>query len=119
MNESQFSLNEMTWDGALYAANREHHRRFDDWFLAPLPLTGHERVLDVGCGSGELTARLAAAVPDGLVVGLEPQPSMLVEARAVALPNQVFVAGPAQQVAEVAAPHGPYDVIVSRARMGP
>lgn len=115
MNEKQISLNEITWDGALYAANREHHRRFDDWFLAPLPLAGDERVLDVGCGSGELTARLAAAVPDGLVVGLEPQSSMLAEARAVALPNQVFVAGPAQRVAELAAPYGPFDVIVSRA----
>jgi SAM-dependent methyltransferase len=108
-------VNEITWDGALYAANSAHHRRFDDWFFASLPLAGDERVLDVGCGSGELTAELAARVPAGRVVGLEPQPSMLALARRVARPNQGFVAGPAQRVAELTAADAPFDVVISRA----
>jgi ubiquinone/menaquinone biosynthesis C-methylase UbiE len=49
-----------TWDGALYAANTDHHRRYDDRFLSTLPLRPTDRVLDLGCGSGDLTATVAA-----------------------------------------------------------
>jgi trans-aconitate methyltransferase len=108
------------WDGALYAANTEHHRRYDDGFLATLPLRPGDRVLDVGCGAGDFTAKIAALVPDGSVVGLEPQPSLLDEARTRAQPNQRFVQAPAQQLAAATAEEreragAPFDVVMSRA----
>ncbi len=40
-------------------------------------------VLDVGCGPGTITAGLAARVPDGHVVGLDSEPTVLEEARAL------------------------------------
>lgn len=45
--------------------------------LERLPLEGHERVLDVGCGTGRLTADIAARVPSGRVVGIDRSPAML------------------------------------------
>jgi trans-aconitate 2-methyltransferase len=101
------------WDGALYAANTGHHRRFDADFLATLPLRPHDRVLDIGCGAGDFTATVAALVPDGEVVGLEPQPSLVAEAEARAGANQSFVAAPAQHIGSVLAP-GSFDVAYSR-----
>ena len=100
------------WDGAGYAANTSHHRRYDEDFLRSTPLRPDARVLDLGCGPGDFTVRLAERVPAGHVVGLDPQPSMLELARAVARPNQSFVLGTAQRLGELT---GPFDAIVSRA----
>ncbi|CAN5502605.1 class I SAM-dependent methyltransferase [soil metagenome] len=116
------------WIGADYAANTAHHRVFDDRFLAPLQLRGDERILDLGCGSGDFTAKVADLVPDGVVVGLDPSASLLAEARSIARPNQRFILGPAQELtALLAASAGtdnpqatavaPFDVIISRAAM--
>ena len=104
------------WDGASYAANTAHHRAHDDRFLAPLALRGDEDIVDVGCGSGDLTAKIAALVPDGHVLGLDAQPSMLDEARVVARPNQSFVLAAAQDLASAAAPESA-DVVLSRATL--
>ncbi len=45
--------------------------------LERLPLTGDEVVLDAGCGSGRVTARLADRVPRGRVYGVDAAPSMV------------------------------------------
>jgi SAM-dependent methyltransferase len=103
------------WDGADYAANTAHHRRYDAWFLAGTPLAAGQRVLDLGCGSGDFTATVADLVgPGGHVVGLDAQPSMLDQARAVARPNQSFVEGPAQHLSDLLAGEAPFDVVLSR-----
>lgn len=105
------------WDGATYAANTGHHRDHDDAFLAPLPLRRTDRVLDVGCGSGDLTARIAAAVPDGHVVGLDASASMLAEAARAGGPNQSFVEGRAQDVAHLLPAPAAFDIVLTRAAL--
>jgi trans-aconitate methyltransferase len=103
------------WNGELYAANTDHHRRYDDEFLATLALQPGDLVLDVGCGSGDFTAKVAALVPNGHVVGLEPQPSMIAEAERRARPNQSFVLAPAQQLAQAVRHRAePFDLVMSR-----
>ena len=47
--------------------------------LRPAP---GERILDLGCGSGRLTERLASQMHDGVIVGLDLSPKMLAEAQA-------------------------------------
>ena len=42
-----------------------------------LAMAGTERVLDVGCGTGELLARIAAKYPAARLAGLDPVPEML------------------------------------------
>ncbi len=55
------------------------------------------RVLDVGCGPGTITADLAARVAPGVVVGIEPTPDPLEDARAhaaaVGVANVTFAVG--------------------------
>jgi trans-aconitate 2-methyltransferase len=105
------------WDGALYAQNTGHHRAHDEWFLDRCPLRSTDRVLDLGCGSGDFTATLAALVPDGHVVGLDAQPSMVAEAERGARPNQSFVVAPAQALAEVFPDDACFDAVITRAVM--
>ena len=105
------------WDGAGYAANTGHHRVFDEAFLRDTPLVSGDRVLDLGCGSGDFTAQLAALVGDqGSVVGVDAQESMLAEARAVAHPNQSFALVALQELGEVFGPahDASFDVVLSR-----
>jgi trans-aconitate 2-methyltransferase len=49
--------------------------------LDRLPLRGDELVLDVGCGSGLVTAKLAERVPAGRVVAIDMSVNMLATAR--------------------------------------
>jgi SAM-dependent methyltransferase len=49
--------------------------------LADMDLTGRERVLDVGCGTGELTRVLVEEVEDGEVVGVDADVDLLAVAR--------------------------------------
>ena len=45
--------------------------------IAQLKLRGDERILDVGCGDGKVTAEMARAVPHGSVVGVDASPQMI------------------------------------------
>ena len=104
------------WDAEAYDANRDHHRAYDDAFLATLPVRPAARLLDVGCGSGELTRTVARLVPDGHVVGLDGSASMIEGAAARAAPNQSFVLGPAQRLGDLLAGQR-FDGIYSRAAL--
>jgi ubiquinone/menaquinone biosynthesis C-methylase UbiE len=78
-----------------------------------------DRILDLGCGSGDFTRMVAALVPDGHVLGLDAQPSMIDEARACAGPNQSFVVAPVQALGEVfGSEHdGTFDAVMSRSAL--
>lgn len=45
--------------------------------LSLLHLKGTERVLDLGCGNGKITAEIAARVPEGSVVGVDASAQMI------------------------------------------
>jgi trans-aconitate 2-methyltransferase len=49
--------------------------------LGRLPLRGDELVLDIGCGSGLVTEKLAERVPSGRVIAIDLSMNMLVTAR--------------------------------------
>jgi trans-aconitate methyltransferase len=106
------------WDGAAYAANTGHHRVHDAWFLERFPVRPADRVLDLGCGAGDFTRIVAGLVPDGHVLGLDAQPSMVDEAARVAGPNQSFLVAPVQALDDVlgasAGRDGTFDVVMSR-----
>jgi trans-aconitate methyltransferase len=108
------SANRPRWNGALYAANTGHHRAQDNRFLSTLPVRPADRVLDLGCGAGDLTATVARLVPDGEVVGLDPQRSMLEMARGIAGANQTFVEGPVQELARLLPGDAEFDVVMSQ-----
>ncbi len=105
-----------TWDGRAYAGAASHHRAQDEWFLGRHRPAPDARVVDLGCGSGEFTARLAELVPSGSVVGVDPDPSMVEAAGRHAAPNLTFVTARAQDLDEVL-PAGSADLVVSRAAL--
>jgi trans-aconitate methyltransferase len=90
-----------SWDAALYAANTAHHRRHDDDFLGGLALPGGARVLDVGCGVGDFTTRLATLGPGVEVLGVDADPGMVATAARHASPSVRFAVCRAQQLDRV------------------
>jgi len=69
------------WNAETY--HRVSNPQFD-WgtvVLARLPLDGSECVLDVGCGTGRLTAHLLERVPRGRVIGIDQSSNMVRVAR--------------------------------------
>ena len=65
------------WNAAGYARISQLQKAMADEALALLMLAGGERVLDVGCGDGKITAEVAARVPRGSVVGVDPSREMI------------------------------------------
>lgn len=102
------------WSGSAYAQSSGHHRAADEWFLERHRPGPGDVVVDLGCGSGEFTARLAEMVPNGRVIGIEPDPSMLEAASRHAAPNLEFREATAERLDEVVA-ESSADLVVSRA----
>ncbi|MBV1850545.1 class I SAM-dependent methyltransferase [Catellatospora tritici] len=69
------------WDGAGYAHISGLQRAMATATLESVVVRGDERVLDVGCGDGYVTRRIAARVPDGSVLGVDASPRMIEVAR--------------------------------------
>jgi ubiquinone/menaquinone biosynthesis C-methylase UbiE len=86
-------------------------QRMRDVFLAEIGFVAGARVLDVGCGTGVLTRRLARRPDVASVVGVDVAPSLLDRARALcsALPNVTFEQGDATALPFADAS---YDVVV-------
>ncbi len=67
----------MEWDPALYQKNSSMQYQIGLCAMEMLHLQSHERVLDVGCGTGELTARIAEKVWKGKALGIDADPKMI------------------------------------------
>ncbi|HVP17748.1 MAG TPA: methyltransferase domain-containing protein [Spirochaetia bacterium] len=82
------------WDAEQYARNSSVQFRWALELIDKLGLRGDERVLDIGCGDGKVTAELARRTPRGEVVGVDSSRDMIEKARAAfppaALPGLSF-----------------------------
>ncbi|MFZ2471926.1 MAG: methyltransferase domain-containing protein [Methanothrix sp.] len=65
------------WDPADYLKSSSAQYNWAMALIAGLKLHGDERVLDIGCGDGRITAHLASQVPDGSVLGMDLSPEMI------------------------------------------
>lgn len=113
MSEEQFSSE---WSGDDYSAQADHHRVFDDWFLDRLRPEADDVVIDLGCGSGEFTARLAEMAASGRAIGVEPDPSMLATAKRHVAGNLEFRSGSAEHLDRVV-DESSADIVISRAML--
>ncbi|MBN2027627.1 MAG: methyltransferase domain-containing protein [Actinobacteria bacterium] len=77
------------WDAADYRDSSSQQKKWGRELLAKLRLDGGERVLDIGCGDGKLTAEIAELVPSGHVVGIDSSPEMIAFARG-AFPGESY-----------------------------
>jgi len=65
------------WDAATYRQVSALQEWLADRSLASLTLAGDERILDVGCGDGRISAAIAARVPRGAVLGVDASRHMV------------------------------------------
>jgi trans-aconitate 2-methyltransferase len=98
--------------------NPEQYNRFRDERMMPFfdlvalvrPAPGM-RVIDLGCGTGELTAMLAARLPESYVEGIDASPAMLDQAAARATERVSFRQADVRDIADARA----YDLVFSNA----
>ena len=65
------------WDAREYQTSSSNQKKWAMELLSKLDLEGEERVLDIGCGDGEITALIARRVPRGFVVGIDSSKDMI------------------------------------------
>jgi trans-aconitate 2-methyltransferase len=69
------------FDAGKYRRASDHQQTWGERLISELHLTGSERVLDLGCGEGRLTAMLARQTPHGYVLGIDASQNMIDLAR--------------------------------------
>jgi ubiquinone/menaquinone biosynthesis C-methylase UbiE len=78
--------------------------------LSAVPLEGHERILDVACGTGELERRLFARWPDLRITGVDLCPKMLAQAQEKHIAGDVtWIEG---EASHLPVPDGEFDVVI-------
>jgi len=98
------------WDAVLYDQKHAFVWKLASSLLDLLAPQKGERILDLGCGTGQLTAEIAATGAE--VVGLDHSPEMIAEAKRL-YPDLTFVQGDAQLFSA----DEPYDAIFSNATL--
>jgi trans-aconitate 2-methyltransferase len=103
------------WNPAQYLQFEGERLRPALDLLARVPLDNPRNIIDLGCGSGNVTRLLAERWPDAKVVGVDSSPSMLEQARTATRgdPRFTFVA------ADLAHwhPAAPVDLVYSNAAL--
>lgn len=98
------------WDPRLYDARHGFVSRFGEALIELVAPQPGERILDVGCGTGDLARQLAER--GAHVVGLDHSPEMIAEARA-RYPDLTFILGDATRFACAE----PFDAVFSNAAL--
>lgn len=101
----------MPWDPSQYHKFQEQRSAPFYDLLALVEVRPDLRVVDLGCGTGELTRQLADSLPGSLVTGLDSSPQMLEKAAAFSGRGLNFVEGDQSQLA------GEWDLIFSNAAL--
>lgn len=102
----------MAWNPGTY--NQFKAERFAPFYdlLDLIKVNNNMQVIDMGCGTGELTAKLGEALPGSEVLGVDSSAEMLQEAKQFANEHVTFQ----QQTIEAAVKSGKqYDLVFSNA----
>ncbi|MBI5164667.1 MAG: methyltransferase domain-containing protein [Magnetospirillum sp.] len=102
----------MTWDPATYGVFAQPRLRPALDLMARIGAEAPERVVDLGCGTGNVTRLLAARWPAATVAGLDSSPEMLAAAR-IEAPGIAFT----RADAGTWRPEPPVDVLFSNAAL--
>ena len=110
------------WDGdegACWAANADRFDKavaaYHDRFLAAAAIRRADRVLDIGCGTGQTTRDAARAAADGVALGVDLSGQMIALARRLAAEHGIANARCEQADAQIHPfPAASFDVAISR-----
>lgn len=101
------------WDAKDYHKYSSEQQKWAQELISKLNLKGSERVLDIGCGDGKVTAELAGLLPQGSVLGIDNSGEMIDLTRnshpPESFPNLAFLVKDARQLDF----NNEFDVIVS------
>ena len=78
------------FDGEKYKKASTHQKEWGEKLISELDLKGNESILDLGCGDGTTTEKLAQLVPDGQVVGIDSSHGMIKSAKKLEKDNLLF-----------------------------
>jgi trans-aconitate 2-methyltransferase len=99
----------MPWNPERYNQFKaERSAPFED-LLQLIQIRPGLKVIDLGCGTGELTSRLAERLPDSEVLGIDSSPDMLAKTQSFKGPNLNF------QLRDIQEIEGAWDLIFSNA----
>lgn len=70
---------EITWNDSLYQSQHQFVSQYGMDLTAILAAQSHESILDLGCGTGELTAQIAKS--GAQVIGIDSAPNMIERAK--------------------------------------
>lgn len=74
---NEISTKDDQWDGKQYLNNSDLQYQWATSYIQKLQLLGQEKILDIGCGDGRVTAVIAQSLPNGFVLGIDTSESML------------------------------------------
>jgi trans-aconitate methyltransferase len=66
-----------TWNAQDYHQHSSEQQRWARELIAKLSLRACERILDIGCGDGKITAEIARQLPEGSAVGIDNSDDMI------------------------------------------
>jgi len=101
------------FEGKKYEKASAHQKEWGTKLIAELDLQGTERILDLGCGDGALSAYIADLVPHGEVVGIDASRGMIEAARSKVRKNLRFLLMDINELNDV----GQFDVVFSNATL--
>jgi len=82
------------WDGKHYINTSDLQYQWATSYIQKFKLEGHEKILDIGCGDGRVTAVMAQSLSNCPVLGIDTSNSMLQVAQTlkdkISLPNLDF-----------------------------
>lgn len=84
-----FGANQDHWKAEEYYQNSSSQKNAAADLMKYVIIKENEKILDVGCGDGKITAEIATRVPNGSVVGVDVSPAMIEFAKG-AFPQKNF-----------------------------
>ena len=106
-----------SWKPEKYEKSSEAQQLWAAELLSRIDIQGFERILDIGCGDGKITAKVADLVPEGSVLGIDSSAAMVAFAAErhppEEHPNLLFEKGDARNLDF----DGEFDLVVSFAAL--
>ncbi|MEG8948003.1 methyltransferase domain-containing protein [Rosettibacter firmus] len=95
-------MSKYNWNPEEYHISSSEQFKWAKELIAKLSIKGNEKILDVGCGDGKVTAEISKLLPEGFIVGVDNSLSMIKFAKEnfpeEKFPNLIFICADARNL---------------------